>query len=59
MTVYEIPIVSANLHDKEMIAQISDCLDYLDLVSKEIFTQVAVKIQASRMRIKNIKVISF
>ena len=55
MTVYEVPIVSANLHEEEMIGQICDCLQHLDAVSKDIFTKITTKIHHSRSRIKNVK----
>lgn len=54
MAVYDIPLVSSNLRPQEMIIQMADTLEFLDRVSSDIFSKVALQIQDSRTRIINI-----
>jgi WAS family protein 1 len=51
---YSVPIIQQDLRQEETILQISDALDYLDQVVRDIFARVESRIMESKAKLENL-----
>lgn len=53
-SLYSVPIIQQDLRQEETILQISDALDYLDQVVKDIFARVESRVVESKAKLEKL-----